>query len=309
MNRKKTALLVTVLLTSLLAAWSIFAASAAASSMAMVLPCQKAGWDFGVRALYLRPSYTSGTYLSSYQNASGSESYQSFQPNWSWGYALEGAYHFNQGAQVRVAWWHNSRTTSHDNTIGTAQRPMVVTLAVKPQWDSVYAEFSQLVALSVKSQAAWHAGLAFGRVSTNYYSNLNTLNTPTDEIRLKYNGLGPRVGIDWMRHWDNGVAVYAKSASSLLIGDNRFSTVTTGLLDPNNGITSGTWRALVPAVEAQLGAQMVKSFSEGSLTLDVGYFWMNYFRVQAFRTISGVARNSDFGLNGPFIGLKWLGFI
>lgn len=40
----------------------------------------------------------------------------------------------------------------------------------------------------------------------------------------------------------------------------------------------------------------------------IAYMWLNYIHAQAFLTPSGFERGStDFSLNGPYIGVKWLG--
>jgi hypothetical protein len=111
--------------------------------------------------------------------------------------------------------------------------------------------------------------------------------------------------------WGNGFGIYANGAGAILAGSSKFSTSYTSVL--GQGLTvSGSRTAVVPEIEAKLGATYTYAMAQGDLTLDAGWLWINYFNVNpAFSPVDAAidasAAAGSFGLQGPYIGLKWLG--
>jgi hypothetical protein len=125
-----------------------------------------------------------------------------------------------------------------------------------------------------------------------------------------YNGVGPRVGADLGYGWNNGLSVYAKGAMALLAGQSKFTRVSsyaTGF--PPVGSVSGSTTTVNPELEAKLGATYTYAMAQGDLSLDIGWMMVNYFSV--LHDVSGFRnsgnRVSDFGVQGPYVGLKWIG--
>ena len=70
--------------------------------------------------------------------------------------------------------------------------------------------------------------------------------------------------------------------------------------------THGSTTTINPALEGKLGATYTYAMAQGDLSLDLGWMWVNYFNVLSTGT-RGATNQSDFGVQGPFVGLKWLG--
>ena len=143
------------------------------------------------------------------------------------------------------------------------------------------------------------------------YDQVNAFST------LKYNGFGPRVGVN-LFYGFNDLAVYANAASALLIGSRSFDISALSVLNatgvPNSGPlgsqnmigSQGSDITIVPELEVKTGLTYNYALTKGTLNLDVGWMWSNYFNV--------LATNGDdfedtigFGVQGPYIGLKWVG--
>ena len=78
--------------------------------------------------------------------------------------------------------------------------------------------------------------------------------------------------------------------------------------------TSGSATAVVPELEAKLGAMYVYAMNSGDLTFDACYMWVNYFDVLTGDKFgptysSGAGTQNDFSLNGVYFGLNWRGNI
>ena len=117
---------------------------------------------------------------------------------------------------------------------------------------------------------------------------------------VNYQGLGPRVGTDFSYAFNNGFAVYANGAASLTLGTSKFKTVSNETLFVN-----GSRKAIVPEVDAKIGANYSHMMGSGHLTIDAGYMVTNYFNAITSATLD----DSDFGVQGPYFGLKWVGYM
>ncbi|MBA3535242.1 MAG: hypothetical protein H0T84_01315 [Tatlockia sp.] len=353
----------------------------------VTVPCERTAWDFGVQALYLQTlstgnddynrfnsygtSYGSG-YNSGYDN--GYDRYdrhhRNFDDNWSWGFKLEGSYHFNTGNDLNVNWYHldgrRHRNNDYDDNNGFVSHYHPETgvntgVAVpfdnrygyddnnnrnrfRSRWDAVNIELGQHVDFSEWKVIRFHGGAQFARIENGSragYLNRDRLPTfllTSDQLtaldmansqgynqynrlhgsQSRFNGFGPRVGVDMSYNVGNGFAVYANGATALLVGQSKvrgdfgFNHFTTGSFfgdDDNYGHRSRT--TMVPEMEAKLGAKYSYAMASGDLTLDAGYMWVQYWNATRSLNDRGFnnyeVREGNFALNGPYVGLKWVG--
>ena len=288
-------------------------------------PCAHSSWSFGAEALYLQPNYSSNLYLVSHTNPiTRATEYSALKAQWAWGFKIEGAYYFRTGTDLNINWYHYNQTT-HDfaNENGSFATPTILTRKINtsltPKWDAVNAELGQLVQFGDFEKIRFHGGAQY--VHLKNITVVDGAPLMPESFNSQFNGFGPRIGADMSYDLNHHFTLYANGASALLVGTNQFSTVTTGILYiPGSSFGSST--TIIPEIEGKLGAKYTYALPNGNLSLDVGYLWLDYINVYGVRsslapaiTASPSANTSnrtlnattDLTLQGPYIGLKWLG--
>lgn len=286
------------------------------------LPCERQAWDFGARALYLKPSYSNSlAYLGTRSNETGTVvNYVKNAPDWSWGFQIEGSYHFNTGNDLTLNWYHlgaQTTTARADAIFGFFQRSMDPdTASIKPRWDAVNLEVGQQIDLGAFKSLRVHGGAQYARIKTDkihttvFGGSLGDFNNE----ELQYSGFGPRAGADLYYGWNSGLSVYANAAVEVLVGTSKFNSLRGNTLFPgvdNQLQIAASSTTIVPEIEAKLGVNYTHLLAQSTVTLDVGYMWLNYFQAQPvmLSTATNVSSDSSFSLQGPYAGIKWLGTI
>ena len=179
------------------------------------IPCSIKGWDFGVTALYLKPSYGSDFYLTNHTNTLSHTTLNNFEPAWSWGFMAEVSYHYHNGNDINVNWYHHSRVEDSYVYNGAAPNIQSIASELKHLWDAVNVELGQKVLVGERSETRFHGGLQYAHINSNVH--LHQVGTiATDAILMKYNGAGPRVGVDYIYVLNQYLSMYAKGAASIL---------------------------------------------------------------------------------------------
>lgn len=280
----------------------------------VTVPCEHTAWDFGAQALYLQPSYSNYGYTG-ITLTDGVETFQNATPNWAWGFKLEGSYHFSTGNDLDINWYHFNNTSTHTMPDGSFDPfidafPANVAASLQSNWNAVNAEFGQHVDFGEFKKIRFHGGLQYARINTTTsVDGTNTAGTIaiSDSDSSTYNGIGPRVGADMSYNWGNGFAMYANGAAAVLVGTSSFTRNFSPALDDVVTTLTGSTTKIVPELEAKLGATYTYAMAQGDLTLDAGWMWANYFNAQTFPTALLLNDQTDFGIQGPYIGLKWVG--
>jgi hypothetical protein len=253
----------------------------------VTVPCERNAWEIGGYALYLQP-VSSGAF--GYLNSTNGV-YNNYADNWDWGFALEAGYHYGTGNDVNVNWNHLDHDVKFNSVTQT------VSTSLDQHWDEVNFELGQTVDFSATNKARFHGGVQYSRIDSKFN------NVSTTVIDNKFNGFGPRAGLDLNYGFGNGFGIYGKGASALLVGTSSFTDAYT--LQP---ITiTGSKTVVVPQFEAKLGANYSYAMAQGDLSLDAGYMWVDY--VGANHGTFGSVGISDFNVafTGPYFGLKYVG--
>ncbi|MGL5742618.1 MAG: Lpg1974 family pore-forming outer membrane protein [Legionella sp.] len=294
----------------------------------VTVPCPSSAWDVGGQALVLQVMTDNNLSLNVSTGTDGTTRFvdvsTDLKAQWDWGFQIEGSYHFNTGNDITLTWYHldtgwNNHEFVRDDLGLLADEDVRFGYGHKNRWDAVNGELGQFVDFSANKKIRFHGGFQFASIkrSIHAFAALENIDNDNDflgrlEGNTQYNGFGPRTGIDMNYVFGNGFGIYAKAATALLVGsakhgfdfDGRrvIDGVVVSGLDVNVG---GTRTAIVPELEAKLGANYTYAMAQGDLTLDAGYMWFNYFNALNATVSPGTA--TDFGAAGPYFGLKYVG--
>lgn len=286
----------------------------------VTVPCEATNWDVGIQGLYLKPLQSIGLNYVTVNN--NNINYRSLEADWGWGYRVQGSYHYSTGSDITLNWSHYDV----DGSLGrfpdgtylqlTPRGPVVLnapnSLFLDNKYDQVNLVLGQHTDFGLVKNARFYTGLQYAKIqveATRVFDTLAIFDPITNGGAAHvgttdFNGVGPVIGIDYSYDLPHGLSLTANTAASLLYGSSRLNTATSY----NNGlvVTSeyGSKKKMVPGLEAKLGANYAYEMAQGILNLEGGYQTVNYFNVLQTGLIGA---GSNFGLYGPYFGLKWLG--
>ncbi|MCC5792776.1 MAG: hypothetical protein JJT82_09260 [Legionellaceae bacterium] len=272
----------------------------------VTVPCENTAFDVGIYALYLKPSYSANSAFIETVDANGNSVYRELKNDWDWGFRLDGSYHFNTGNDLTVNWYHFNGKTTNRFILADVDAAFAAGMRIEPKWDAVNLEFGQHVDFGDYKDIRFHAGVQYARIQRDAriavdVTSPNVNFDVAERQRTRYNGFGPRIGSDMTYNFGNGFAVYGNAAAAILVGQHKSST-TNSVLGTSR---RGDHTAMVPELEAKLGMKYGYAMAQGDLTLDAGWMWVNYFDAQ--RALFDEVQTGNFALNGPYIGLKYVG--
>lgn len=271
----------------------------------VTVPCAMKQWDFGIQALYLKPTYSieQDNFL-----PVSTDSINDISGKWSMAFALEGSYHFSTGNDISMDWTHYDATRRHD----------YLSFSQNTRFDQASLIFGQHVDFNSIKSARFYSGMQYANL---HISRINSVSIPiADDFSLNpitarvfkqqnyadYNGIGPVLGIDFAYAIGaSGFSLTANTATSVLYG-----TVRSNINASVNGLVTAhpysARKMMVPGLEEKLGLNYNTQFAQGQLSINGGYQALNYFNVVTRAQTTQTAL-SDFGMYGPYLGVRWLG--
>lgn len=290
----------------------------------VTVPCEANRWEIGVQALYLKSIFDADKAYA--QDSLGL--FGQVKNDWDWGYRLEGAYHFNTGNDITIDWTHyksNVRQRRLNGSVplfaqvGATNIPYV--LSDENRIDQVNLVMGQHADFGLVQKMRFYAGLQYANIQAtahNLYDFTVPLIVPSVGGTVPslfdnsdYKGLGPVIGIDYSYDITPELSLTANGSGAILYGNSRFNTGV--VVNPLGVVLQSVYaskKAIVPAFEAKLGLNYAYAMAQGVMNLEGGYQIMNYFNVlqsQRFQNILNPVGNSDYGLYGPYLGLKYVG--
>lgn len=289
----------------------------------VTVPCVTRLWDFSAQALYLRSIFGS-------EKASQLETFplgKEIKNDWNWGYFLEGSYHFNTGNDISINWMHYSTSTDPTEffgiltipAVGVPPIPVPFEFVNRNRIDQVNVVLGQYVDFSMRKKMRFYGGLQYANIestSKNYYITelIPRLRTnPFSKFdNTDFKGIGPVAGIDYAFYLTESFSLTANGSGSLLIGTNRYHAGFVAA--PFNAIVEEVFfrkKGVVPSLEAKLGVNYALGTPIGIANIQAGYQVVNYIHVleaQPLPNLAGPVRSVDYGLFGPYFGLKLVGF-
>ena len=305
------------------------------SASDVTVPCiSSAVWDFGIRALYLKPTTNIGQGNRLFIQGDN-RLQQGVQPDWGWGFQLEASRHFGSGQDLTADWEHfNAGGNSifspglpvNIDAAGVANTITNIEAANNPTWDQVHIAMGQQVDFGENKFIRLHGGFNYSRVGDNGYSSIQTENGGNSNLYVRYlssvfNGFGPRVGIDFNYESPTHWMIYGKGAMSVLAGTNKSSYQLVEYEDNSTTIVSGNSfttiqgnPTLVPELDAKLGAMYSYMTPHGTLSIDAGWMWAYYNgALRAFQDSGNIVSDTfspeDWGVQGLYVGVKYIGNI
>lgn len=306
--------------------------------------CEKPAFSFSADALYLQPSFGGNglgyTSFSNYGNdipgniidVNGATNHmRNINPDWRWGFELEGSYYLNPTNDFTLNWSRLNETTNGHLPQGTlfagsAGGLYAGRLKVAPRWDAINLEVGQRFIFDECKTLRFHVGLAYAHIKTKFtnYPQIFPTGAPLfiTKDSIAYEGFGPRFGGDFNYAIGYGVNLYAKAAGSLLVGTAKQSVH--GYHDfvfAGNGFpySTGNYKqhhdgVIVPELEAKLGVKYDCPLAFGNLGVDLGYLWITYLNAivsqvgaDVFSSAISASTTTNFDLNGVYFGIKWTG--
>ncbi|WP_148112683.1 Lpg1974 family pore-forming outer membrane protein [Legionella septentrionalis] len=289
-------------------------------------PCAAQTWSFGIEALYLRPAYSDDFAWAGTVDQIGvlntSEVFIANNPNWMWSFKLQASYNLATGNDLNLNWYHlgNKKTTYTVVNVfpGVIGGPLTETdlNIIEPTWDAINLEFGQKVNFGEFKNIRFHAGAQFANITMPITFIAEVL-SPTFGVygvgnigfNSKYRGFGPRFGLDMNYDLNSSLGVYGNVAAAVLAGTSKVNAASaiTFINSPTALRELSAKRTLlVPEVETRLGVRYVYAWSQGELALNLGYMW-TYYHGPLFSNFEIDSGDSDFAIQGPEIGLKWIG--
>ncbi|MDX2346457.1 MAG: Lpg1974 family pore-forming outer membrane protein [Legionella sp.] len=268
-------------------------------------------WALGADSLYMQPNFGNINYRGLQRTSAQDTNHATHPLPYLWGFKVYGSYSWDDASDVNLEWYRIKKSISKDfgGLLSGAGDPLSEVYGdITPNWNAVNMEFGYTSMLSDKNSARFHVGLEYAQILTDEkrYVVLATGVPNSATINRFFNGVGARVGANFTHHFINNFDVYGNVATAILAGKHSSDTTYAALYSNRHVSVS----AIVPELEAKLGAKYTYYSTRGALTLNAGWMWINYFNSTVFDNYNLLydtvnTTSTDFALQGLFFGLKW----
>ncbi len=285
-------------------------------------PCN--AWEIGINALYLQPN-TNSDLLNPILALSDGR-FRTIKSSWDWGFLLEGGYHFNTGNDLNINWLHfngnhSGSVTLFDTNPDTPAISQTTNLRFDTHLDVVNLELAQMSHFGKSTNLRFYGGGQYvnAKIKRAEYAFEVTDFEPTNTLfqksvtHTKFQGAGPRIGVDMSHDLKYGFAVFAQSATSILLGERKAKLSGANISGPNVNPFSARAKGthIIPELEGKLGVSYQWYARSGQFSLMAGWMWQHYFDMFLLppggnTNPATVVTQNDFSLDGPFIKGKWV---
>lgn len=292
----------------------------------VTVDCPDSYWDLGITALYFQPG-TASYLLNPYLNVPLGSTLHNVKSPWDWGFIVEGSYHFNTGNDLNLNWLHfsvdNSDRFARFFPGSTETGPgnlRTTSLRTDTSLDAVNLEFAQTAHFALDTTIRFHGGMQYANAQVKRYVQefeqidvFPEFNFQTTTVTTKFQGVGPRVGVDLSHNLNDGFKVFAQGAMAILSGKGRTKLSGSNQSGPF-GVPFGAnakLNSLVPELDARLGASYDWNTNGGLVSLTAGWLFQHYFDMlllppgEALNVEKSITSHNLF-LNGPYIKGKWV---
>lgn len=337
LNLKKTAVAVLALSSSAAFAGTM---GPVCSAVPVTMPCESAGWEVGARALWY--NLGAGNQTINLSSSSGGSVSTNVDPQFAWGFQINGSMLYGTGRSVMLDWYHVRDTVNGPSGTATVtgnqswiigqqfiRGNYINTLSVtsssssaSPKMDSVNMIFGQHVDFSEQTSANFGWGWNWSRVGTD--NNIAMAGTAayttvsdgavaatafnfTGSNSQTFNGFGPEVALRGDYGLIDSLNIYARGSFAALAGFSKTTFTQTDVATTSSVTASNSVVTIVPVVDGKLGLAWdwdMPSFAK--VVLDVNYDFGTYINALRNNQIGvGISNStsSSFQYQGIAFGL------
>lgn len=275
------------------------------------VPCASNAIEFGVEGNFMKGSSgTNWIYQQTFSQPlrTAMHELQNFEPDHSFGWRIEGGYHYGAGKDLRLLWTHYFHTDRINSPYGTELRPLTITTQYihaipfndyrasnTSQFDTVHLELGQLAHVGPQYRTRLHFGLQWLSLDDIIRNDVkvqshNSQYLMTDTVYYEnvsqFDGVGVRGGLGTAYDLGQGWNIEGNMAVGLLAGKLKPHTSlyipAYFLEDPDQILGAsfhwkGSQSAIVPEVDLQADLRYTTSISGGTVSINLGWRFMNYF--------------------------------
>ena len=297
----------------------------------------KPSWHIQLDALYLQPTYSLGSFTQNFYKTTTTENivdvsnYNTTKFRFGWGSKLDLSYLYKEKRDIAINWYHlatqknqylvNGVTNTDDSIydiISDTTFYANILWSAKTQWDAINFEIGYEPLKACRLQG----GIQIADIQTTVSSISNSPNANNSVFistvytntlsKLSFKGIGPRLGMDLSYDLLSHFSIFAGGSASLLTGSRDFKITSQGYnrntIPPATytGLKSSSNTIIVPELQLDLGGAYSYLTKRGNISAHAGWMWINYFSVLSNPRAVTSETKTDFGVQGPYIGIKWL---